>query len=64
MCSMVSYPSPRKEWIILVVWHGYMGKILDVDLSSGTTTVLDLDKDLAESYLGGKGFGARILFDQ
>ena len=41
-----------------------MGKILDVDLSSGTTTVLDLDKDLAESYLGGKGFGARILFDQ
>ncbi|MHA2164033.1 MAG: aldehyde ferredoxin oxidoreductase family protein, partial [Candidatus Thorarchaeota archaeon] len=45
-------------------WYGYMGKILDVNLSSGTTTVLDLDRDLAESYLGGKGFGARILFDQ
>jgi aldehyde:ferredoxin oxidoreductase len=45
-------------------WHGYTGKILDVDLTSATITEAELDRTLAKDYMGGKGFGARILYDQ
>jgi aldehyde:ferredoxin oxidoreductase len=45
-------------------WHGYIGKILDVDLTSGTWSETELDRTLARDYMGGKGFGARILYDQ
>ncbi len=45
-------------------WHGYIGKILDVDLTSGTLSEMELDPGLARNYMGGKGFGARILYDQ
>jgi aldehyde:ferredoxin oxidoreductase len=45
-------------------WHGYTGKILDVNLTSATIAEAELDRTLAEDYMGGKGFGARILYDQ
>jgi aldehyde:ferredoxin oxidoreductase len=45
-------------------WYGYTGKILDVDLSSETLSQADLDSLLATKFMGGKGFGAKILFDQ
>jgi aldehyde:ferredoxin oxidoreductase len=45
-------------------WHGYTGKILDVDLTSGTIAETELDRRFAQDYMGGKGFGARILYDQ
>ena len=45
-------------------WHGYTGKILDVDLTSATLSETELDRTLAKNYMGGKGFGARILYDQ
>ena len=45
-------------------WHGYTGKILDVDLTSETLTQAELDPSLATNFMGGKGFGAKILFDQ
>jgi aldehyde:ferredoxin oxidoreductase len=45
-------------------WHGYAGKILEVDLTAGTIVDADLDRSLAERYMGGKGFGARVLFDR
>ena len=45
-------------------WHGYTGKILDVDLTAGTISEAELDRSLAEDYMGGKGFGAKILYDQ
>jgi aldehyde:ferredoxin oxidoreductase len=45
-------------------WHGYTGKILDVDLTSATVSEAELDRSLAEDYMGGKGFGAKILYDQ
>ena len=45
-------------------WHGYSGKILDVDLTSATISEAELDPTLAKDYMGGKGFGARILYDQ
>lgn len=45
-------------------YYGYTGKILTVDLSAGTYTVETLPLDLAIDFLGGKGFGAKILFDR
>ena len=45
-------------------WHGYTGKILDVDLTSAVVSEAELDRSLAEDYMGGKGFGAKILYDQ
>lgn len=45
-------------------WHGYTGKILDVDLASAVVSEAELDRRLAEDYMGGKGFGAKILYDQ
>lgn len=43
---------------------GYTGKILEVNLSSRSVQVSDLDPKQAELYIGGKGLGARILFDR
>ena len=45
-------------------WYGYTGKILDVDLSSAILSEAELDPCLANDYMGGKGFGVKILFDQ
>ena len=42
--------------------YGYMGKILEIDVTHKTSRVLPLPEDL-EIYLGGKGFGARLLYD-
>ncbi|MGI5836871.1 MAG: aldehyde ferredoxin oxidoreductase family protein [Chloroflexota bacterium] len=44
--------------------HGWMGKILFVDLATGNSRVEPLDEELAESYLGGRGLGIRYLFDR
>ena len=44
------------------MWKGYAGKILEVDLSSGTIEKVDLDRETAEKYVGGKGFGIHTLF--
>jgi len=43
---------------------GYAGKFLDVDLGTGDIRICPLDPEFAEAYMGGKGFGARILYDQ
>ncbi len=48
----------------MTTWHGYTGKILDVDLTSETLSETELDRSLAQGYMGGKGLGAKILFDQ
>ena len=45
-------------------WHGYTGKILDVNLTSATVSEAELDRSMAADYMGGKGFGAKILYDQ
>ncbi len=42
---------------------GYMGKILFVDLSTGKIETESLDEDLKHDFIGGYGFGARILYD-
>jgi aldehyde:ferredoxin oxidoreductase len=49
---------------MMKTWHGYTGKVLDIDLSNTTVVTSDLDEALANEYIGGKGFGAKILYDQ
>ncbi|MCL6450349.1 MAG: aldehyde ferredoxin oxidoreductase family protein [Acetobacteraceae bacterium] len=43
---------------------GWMGRVLRVDLGSGRTAYEPLDPRLARDYLGGRGLGARIVFDR
>ncbi len=43
---------------------GYVGKILYVDLSTASTKIIDTPKRLAVEYIGGRGWGARILWDE
>jgi len=44
--------------------HGYAGRWLRVDLSSGRSWVEPLDEIRARRYLGGRGMAARILVDE
>ena len=39
-------------------------KILEVDLSSGKFKEKDVSKEIIKKYIGGKGVGARLLFDR
>jgi aldehyde:ferredoxin oxidoreductase len=41
----------------------WMGKNLRVDLSSNEVESKDTDEKLAHKFLGGRGFGAKILYD-
>jgi aldehyde:ferredoxin oxidoreductase len=43
--------------------YGWMGKILDVDLTTGAIETRPLDAQLARRFLGGRGLGARLLWD-
>ena len=44
--------------------HGWVGRIARVNLTTGEVSVRELDSKLAETYLGGRGFGARFLYDE
>ena len=44
--------------------RGYMGKILNVDLSSGTVSDEPTDEKLCRDFIGGYGLGAKMLFDR
>ena len=44
--------------------RGYMGKILTVDLTSGTLRDEALDESLCRNFLGGYGLGAKLLYDR
>lgn len=43
---------------------GYAGKILRVNLSNGRIRQEPLDSKLIKNFLGGRGFGAKLLFDE
>lgn len=49
---------------MLFKYGGYAGKILRVNLSKGIVNSELLREDMAEKYIGGNGFGARILYDE
>ncbi len=44
--------------------HGWMGKILRVNLTDGKITSEKMSKDFAKEYIGGNGFVARILWEE
>jgi len=56
------YPTPAKP--AAGALGGYAGRLLYVDLGSGATRTAPLPRALAEGYLGGRGFAARILYDE
>ena len=43
---------------------GYHKRILYIDLSSGEKRILEFDDAFAIQYIGGRGFGAKLLWDQ
>jgi aldehyde:ferredoxin oxidoreductase len=43
---------------------GWIGKLLRVDLTKGECKVEELDKNLAAKFIGGRGLGSKILFDE
>ena len=44
--------------------YGYAGSILRIDLTEGKIEKQPLSPELAEKYIGGRGFVARILYDE
>ena len=44
--------------------RGYMGEILNVDLTNGTIEEETLDEKLCRDYIGGYGLGAKLLYDR
>jgi aldehyde:ferredoxin oxidoreductase len=44
--------------------HGYMGKMLWVDLTAGKITVEEPEDSLYKDFIGGYGIGAKILYDR
>jgi len=43
---------------------GWMGKVLRLDLTASVASVEDLDREIAEQYIGGIGLGTRYLYDE
>ena len=43
--------------------RGTYKRLLEVDLTQGKTKTLSIPDEMSEKYLGGRGLGARLLFD-
>lgn len=43
--------------------NGYVGRVLTIDLTTRSSEASDLPEDLASRFLGGRGFGAKLLYD-
>ena len=44
--------------------RGYAGKILDIDLSSGSIKTIKLEEEILRQYIGGRGLAVKILWDR
>jgi aldehyde:ferredoxin oxidoreductase len=42
---------------------GWAGKLLDINLTDGSIETVPLDMEMARLFLGGRGLGARLLWD-
>ena len=42
---------------------GYAGKILRIDVSTGTTGTEDVTEEMVKKYLGGDGFAVKLLYE-
>ncbi len=47
-----------------MAWKGFAGRVLEVDLSSGRIETAELDREVAEHFIGGKGFGIHTLYQR
>ena len=45
------------------MWPGYGGTVLDVNLTKLKTTKTPLEEGFARQFIGGRGFGAKLLYD-
>jgi len=45
-------------------FNGYMGRILRVDVTTGKTATEVLSEKMIKMFIGGRGFGAKLLFDE
>jgi len=43
---------------------GYAGRVLEIDLAAQTFSFEPLDEEIATLYIGGKGYGTRLLYDR
>ena len=55
--------STAGRWLKGDTMQGWTGKILDIDLTEGTIETVPLDREMARLFLGGRGLGARLLWD-
>ena len=46
------------------ILYGYFGKQLRVSLSTGEIKSENIDVDILRKYIGGVGYGARVLYDE
>ncbi|NLL19781.1 MAG: aldehyde ferredoxin oxidoreductase, partial [Clostridia bacterium] len=44
--------------------EGYRGKIIRVNLTKLSCSVENLDPEVAKKYIGGRGFGIKVLLDE
>jgi len=44
--------------------NGYIGKIIDVNLTTKGVTAVNLEEESVQGFLGGVGLGAKILYDE
>ena len=51
------------KWRLKKIMQGWAGKILDIDLTTGEINDVSLDMEMARLFLGGRGLGARLLWD-
>lgn len=45
-----------------MVAYGYAGRLLEVDLTGQKTRVVELDEELLEKYIGGRGLATCLLW--
>ncbi len=43
---------------------GYFGKQLRISLDTKETSMEEIDSEVLKKYLGGVGYGARVLYDE
>jgi len=44
--------------------YGWIGEILRVDLTSGKVSIEEVNKNFAKKFIGGRGLGVKILYDE
>ena len=44
--------------------HGYHGKTLDIDLSTGSSVSTVINEEVLRRHIGGSGLGVRLLLDR